>query len=557
MNQPPLEQGPGLYTKGVSGGPRIIGGVGTSVTAFVGRFANGPLGTPITVLDYADAVSIFGGIVADSPVTYALRDFFDNGGSQALVVRQYRAPSSKPSAGARPAAVAPGTGWACVGGVVFVGSSPGVWGNNLQVTVAQSDPNAAAAYAPLGLLPADLFDLTIRYWPTPSQSASYLTETIPCVTVKPGARRIDLVLEQRSQFLRLAYDTFPTALSAGATDTPSAVASAEAALLGTPAQSTSNVFVDGADSDPLQYADYTDDTKGYKAVLGQGGVFNILVLPPDNFTQYVDTRLLSDAASFCQSNLAFYIVEPFANPAPDDGSITPWTELAARGNISAIDISSLGVTELASAFAAIYFPPATFPGRPSPYPLSGILAGIYATTDADRGVWKAPAGLSAIIPGASGLTVSLNGSDRDFLDAQGINVFRDIPNVGTVVWGDRTMNGADILGSDYKYIPVRRLANYIAASVSNGIQWAVFEPNDETLWASLRQVTITFMTDLFNQGAFAGNTPQDAWFVHVDATTTTPVDQAAGIVNVVVGFSPIQPARFLVLYVQQATALPS
>jgi len=436
-------------------------------------------------------------------------------------------------------------------------SSPGDWGNNIQVTVAQSNAKAAARYAPIGLLPSDLYDVTIKYWPTPAQYSSYVTESITCVTVKPGSRRIDAVLEQNSRYLRLAYDTFPTALSAGATDTPTAVASAQAAFAGGTAQTSTNVFADGQDSDPLQYDDYSNVTTGYQAVLKLAKIFNILVLPPDNFADYVDTRLLSDAASYCLSNLAFYIIEPFANSAPNDSTITPWSSYAAQGLISSIDISQLGVTGPESEFAAIYFPPAKFPGSPSPYPISGILAGIYAYTDATRGVWKAPAGLNAAIPGTTGLTVGMDGTDRDALNSQGINALRDIPNVGTVVWGARTMNGADVISSDYKYVPVRRLTSYIEASLSNGIQWAVFEPNDETLWSRLRLSIGTFMNGLFTQGAFSGTSAKDAYFVQCDATTTTPADQAAGVVNVVIGFAPVKPAEFIILYLQQTTASSS
>jgi uncharacterized protein len=127
----------------------------------------------------------------------------------------------------------------------------------------------------------------------------------------------------------------------------------------------------------------------------------------------------------------------------------------------------------------------------------------------------------------------------------GINCLRNFPVVGRVVWGARTLRGADILSDDYKYIPVRRLALYIEESLYRGTKFAVFEPNDQVLWSKLRQTIDAFMTDLFRQGAFFGH------FVNCDQSTTTPADIERGVVNVVVGFAPVKPAEFIVLQIQQ------
>ncbi|HVO70896.1 MAG TPA: phage tail sheath C-terminal domain-containing protein, partial [Aggregatilineaceae bacterium] len=133
----------------------------------------------------------------------------------------------------------------------------------------------------------------------------------------------------------------------------------------------------------------------------------------------------------------------------------------------------------------------------------------------------------------------------------GINCFRSFPASGRVVWGSRTLQGADQLASEWKYIPVRRVANYIELSLLRGTQWVVFEPNDEPLWAQIRLNVGAFMHDLFRQGAFQGTSPREAYFVKCDKETTTQSDINKGIVNIVVGFAPLKPAEFVIIQLQQ------
>jgi hypothetical protein len=558
MAQPPRINGPGIYTQDVPSGSQTIVGVPTSVTAFVGRFASGPVGTPILVSDYASAVSMAGGILPDSPVTYALRDFFLNGGKQALIVRIFGAGASSGSSGTAvvsgpaPSNLAAGTAFYTptaadpftLTGASLIASSPGDWGNGLAVMITQTDKTVASAsrYSSLGIDVDQLFDVTVKYTPDASQPNRFATETIGAVTFVPGTRQIDRVLAQSSEYLRLSG---PVSAQGGIT------APAQTVPPTLPGAATwTGVSLGGGSASPaLQATDYLDAQVGFAAVLKQAAIYNILVIPPDQFGHAYPPGVLQNAGALCSESCAFLLVEPPPS----------WTDAAEHGEVGTgiriTDISELeGPT---GEYAAVYFPNALFPGQPSPYPLSGIIAGIYAQTDATRGVWKAPAGVSATITGSPGLAVSLDGEDRETLNAQGINALLFAPDVGTVVWGARTMNGADVLGSEYKYVPVRRLTNYIKASVLLGTQWVVFEPNDDALWARLRLAIGTFMGSLFNQGAFAGTTATDAWFVRCDATTTTPSDQAAGVVNVVIGFAPVMPAEFIVLSLQQPCASAS
>jgi phage tail sheath protein FI len=183
-------------------------------------------------------------------------------------------------------------------------------------------------------------------------------------------------------------------------------------------------------------------------------------------------------------------------------------------------------------------------------PASGALAGLYARIDARRGVWKAPAGVEATLGGIVRLQRDTTDSEQDDLNPVGVNVLRVIPGAGSVVWGSRTLQPA----SEWRYIPVRRTAMFLRKSIFNGIQFAVFEPNDTALWATLRATISAFMETQFRNGAFAGRTSRDAYFVKVDSDTTTDADQAAGIVNILVGFAPLRPAEFVVVKLSQKTA---
>lgn len=208
----------------------------------------------------------------------------------------------------------------------------------------------------------------------------------------------------------------------------------------------------------------------------------------------------------------------------------------------------------ANSYGAVYFPwvmaldPTGQSSSPVPLPPSGYVAGLYARIDAHRGVWKAPAGVEASLNGAVGLTVQLSDVEHGTLNPIGVDVIRFFAGAGIVAFGARTVTS----DPEWLYVPVRRTAIMLRVSIYYGIQWAVFEPNDEPLWAQLRLNVGSFMTTLFRQGAFAGTTPSDAFFVKCDAETTTAADQAAGVVNVLVGFAPLRPAEFVVVTISQS-----
>jgi phage tail sheath protein FI len=149
------------------------------------------------------------------------------------------------------------------------------------------------------------------------------------------------------------------------------------------------------------------------------------------------------------------------------------------------------------------------------------------------------------------LTVSLTNNENGQLNPLGVNCLRPMPAAGRVVWGSRTLQGNDRLASEWKYVPVRRTALFIEETLYRGLQWVVFEPNDEPLWSQIRLNVGAFMNSLFRQGAFQGSTPREAYFVKCDKETTTQNDIDRGIVNILVGFAPLKPAEFVVIKLQQ------
>jgi phage tail sheath protein FI len=206
--------------------------------------------------------------------------------------------------------------------------------------------------------------------------------------------------------------------------------------------------------------------------------------------------------------------------------------------------------------AALFFPRirAANPlseNRPEPFAPCGAVAGVIARTDASRGVWKSAAGIDATLNGALDLSVNLTDPENGTVNPLGVNCLRSFPNTGPVVWGARTLKGADSLASEWKYLAVRRTALFLEESLYRGTQWVVFEPNDEPLWAQIRLNIGAFMQNLFRQGAFQGKSPREAYFVKCDSTTTTQTDINLGIVNIVVGFAPLKPSEFVIIKIQQ------
>ena len=275
-------------------------------------------------------------------------------------------------------------------------------------------------------------------------------------------------------------------------------------------------------------------------------IFNLLVIP--GVTANI---VLSEALAFCESKRAFLIVDP---PQPDVATPpTNWIgDIVGAGD-------TLGNVAPESPNGAIYFPyiksndPET--GDPIDLPPAATAAGIFARTDLNRGVWKAPAGQETTILGTTGVVSGGEMSDQrqGTLNQIAINCLRNFPGVGTVVFGARTLVGANSNTSQqqWRYVPVRRMALFLEQTLYNNLGWVVFEPNDEPLWAAIRTSIEAFMLGLFRQGAFQGATPSEAFQVKCDSQTTTQADIDNGIVNIVVAFAPLKPAEFVIIKISQ------
>ncbi len=266
-------------------------------------------------------------------------------------------------------------------------------------------------------------------------------------------------------------------------------------------------------------------------------LFNILCLPGIE-----DGGILMEAEAYCRERRAFLIA---------DAPLMSKTPTAMAATMAGADLPK-------SDHAAVYFPwikisdPLNGGALRTTAP-SGTMAGLYARMDANRGVWKAPAGTEASLTGVRGLDYTLTDRENGVLNPLAVNCLRIFPDSGAVSWGARTLKGDDRAASEWKYIPVRRTALFIEESLYQGLKWVVFEPNDEPLWAQIRLNVGSFMNNLFRQGAFQGVKKDDAYFVKCDKETTTQNDINLGIVNIWVGFAPLKPAEFVILYLQQMT----
>jgi phage tail sheath protein FI len=445
-------------------------------------------------------------------------------------------------------------------------ASEGQWGNHLCARVTYPDPKIKEQLRQkYGVDPDFLFNLTVH------DRGTGATEHFADLTVVPNrSRSVDRVLENSSNLARVSgslpserpaeTDALVKSLEELKKKGEAKDASPEAKQKGEDAAEKLKLIVQpfkpnqdwryvtvaadgqGADGGTPEANDFTGNEAGKEGVyaLEHADIFNLLCIPPyKEDDKDLFQSVLPAAATYCEKRRALLLVDPRKD----------WSgkEEAIKG---------FPIDGLSSNNAAIFFPRIQAPNslrdnQVEDFVPSGAVAGIMARTDATRGVWKAPAGLEATLRGVVGLSVPLTDAENGELNPLGINCLRQLPAAGYVVWGARTIVGDDRLASQWKYIPVRRTALYIEESLYRGTQWAVFEPNDEPLWSQLRLNIGVFMHGLFRQGAFQGQSPKEAYFVKCDSSTTTQADIDRGIVNIVVGFAPLKPAEFVVLYIQQ------
>lgn len=313
-----------------------------------------------------------------------------------------------------------------------------------------------------------------------------------------------------------------------------------------PVQATGLRLIGGTDGTAaIDATDYEGDARERTGLHALDGVdVNIVALPGKNDVSYIAVGI-----AYCdQRGDCFFLAD---GPGGSDRSIEVKPDDAKQF------VEGLPARSMNSAmfYPWIQIPDPTGVGRnPTRFvPPSGHVAGIFARTDVTRGVWKAPAGIEATVPEAVGLQYQVIDAEQDLLNPVSLNCLRQFPNVGIVSWGSRTLS-AD---PEWRYVPVRRMGLFLKESLRRGLQWAVFEPNDNELWGRITINIKSFMMTLFRQGAFQGTTPDDAFSVVCDASTNPQENIDAGIVTASVAFAPLKPAEFVVIQISQKSLLVS
>ncbi|WP_426610524.1 phage tail sheath family protein [Bradyrhizobium sp. McL0616] len=278
-------------------------------------------------------------------------------------------------------------------------------------------------------------------------------------------------------------------------------------------------------------------------------VINLMVLPG-----VTESLVISTAIAFCERKLAFLILDPKVTDSADGSLLPAFPDLVEK---------TVGdPSQPRSKNAALYFPyllssdPVSgntknlVTATPYEIPPAATVAGIFAATDISRGVWKAPAGFQAGTKNTLGVVErgKMTDARQGVLNPLAVNCLRDFPNVGTIVFGSRTL---DTTEQQWTYVPVRRMALFLEQTFYASLKWVIFEPNDEPLWSAIRMSLNAFMLGLFKQGAFQGSTPSEAFNVQCDNQTTTQADIDAGVVNIVVSFAPLKPAEFVIITIAQ------
>jgi uncharacterized protein len=506
---PPTFTYPGVYIEEIPSAVHTITGVATSIAAFVGWAPEGPTTKATLVQSWSDFETGFGGLDARSVLGYCVNQFFGNGGQQTYIIRL----------------VAPD---AVIGTVDIPDSGSGTaftvdaydegqWSSQYGVRITQNPSDATR------------FSLLVVYTSGTQETVVENYSNLSMLANDPQARSVASVINDPgtgSQLIQVKnVATLP-----GVQPAPN------------PPPMGPYMMAGGADGTVLD-----PSTPAFNLALnangsGTGGVrwldtvpiFNLLCVPNEH-----DQTTVQDLQKYCRDQRAFYIV--------DCDQFDSFTSLQA---------GPPGITGDSAINSAFYFPWVNAPdllqqGRLQPFPPCGFVAGRYAATDAARGVWKAPAGIDASLVGEAGLTTVLTDLQNGTLNINAVNCLRNFPVYGDVIWGARTLRGNDQVGSEWKYVPIRRLALFLESSLYQGTQWVVFEPNDERLWSQIRLNVGAFMQGLFLQGAFQGTTPQQAYFVKCDGENNPQSSINLGIVNVLVGFAPLYPAEFVVIQIQQ------
>ena len=507
---------PGVYVQEIPGGPRRIQGTEPSTAAFVGAFQRGPLHHPVLVTGVLAFERVFGARDPGLPAAEEVRQFFHNGGRRAWILRT--AAGAPMASGAvlesEGVPVLRITAAGRVGGRAV--EDPGGWGDRLRVEIDHG--------------PGPSFDLTVRQ--VAPDDRAVRSETFQGLILEPGAtNEASAVVNAVSGLIRLDRDGLPP-LAAPWPRPDATSPGGGVALTG------------GDDGGPLDSAALLGEagsTTGLGAVPEGVG----LVALPDaaHLGPGEARRTFREAAGICEDRNAFLLVDPPVG-IDDVAALLAWVE----------DEPPLRHRNAALHVPRLVVPDASAPSGEREIGTSGSMAGLYARTDTERGVWKAPAGAQAILRHVMGTSRDLVRSDLEVLNPRAVNAIRAMAGGGLVNWGARTLVGQDGGSSEWRYVPVRRLALFLETSLQEGLRWTVFEPNEPTLWTAVRSAVDAFLMELFRAGALQGSKPEHAWYARCGRDTTPQAELQAGVLHLEVGFAPVRPAEFTVLRVRLTTS---
>lgn len=519
---------PGVYVNEKSSGNQPIESASTSTACFIGATSRGRPFHPRFVTNWTQFERAFGGIDRDRDLPLAVRHFFLNGGVRAYIVRLLPPPpDDKPDEGTAIGTI-PTSGAA----INLRARGKGDWGN-VRVRVRASRFSGDSAKQGKNDPPL-LYDLLIE-----EKNADQLWE--PAEThfdlgiKEDGERFYATILNRFSEYIQVTPDdkgAFPeepiTLAAASEDDEKGDPPRARITLAG---------GVDGA-GEVLTAEGFNLAFKALKPVE------DISVLVTPGVTLSTKTGALAAlVAGEVESRKEFFYVM--------DGPGDPRNSRSAQSQLDEVS-AQLKDFATKSSYIGLYFPWLEIPdpfsrvsGATRYTAPSGFVAGLFARTDNTRGVWKAPAGTEALILGAVDTAVKITDADQDNLNPVGINCIRKFPGAGIVSWGARTL--ATRSNPEYRYVPVRRFARFLAQSIQRGTQWVVFEPNDEPLWSAVRFNLNAFMQRLFREGALQGGKPEEAFFIKCDHENNTQDRIDVGEIHITVGFAPLKPAEFVII----------
>jgi len=525
---------PGVYVEEIEIGPKPIEGVSTSTAGFLGKTERGPI-TPTLVTGFEQYQKIFGGYIEDSYLTYAMDGFFRNGGKRCFVARITRPTVPGPTGPTPPAAYAQ-TDLSVGGNTIRIrAKGPGEWGNRIFFKIGEpSQPNERDPRFKLFVMyfdpplptspPVDPTDKAAVRDPNRKEPKSL--EMYDDLSLDPKSSSFYKTLTKGSQIVDF-FDDIPTAGGA-APPPPPGPGGLQALQGGTEGDGEIDANDYEGQETPLRdpfsnevISIQRTGLRGLKAV----EEISIVCAPDETTVSGLQNKLIDHCEDL---KYRFAILQTGRGEATDISTLRPSRE---------------------SKYAALYTPwinvfdPLTKSEKL--IPPGGHVAGIYARSDVDRGVHKAPA--NELVRGANSLQVQITADDQGALNPRGVNVIRSFPGRGILVWGARTIS-RDTL---WKYVNVRRLFIFVEHSIDAGSQWLVFEVNNERLWSRVIATITQFLTRVWRDGALMGTRPEEAFFVKCDRTTMTQDDIDNGRLIVIIGIAPVKPAEFVIFRIAQ------